>query len=118
MQFAPLSSSAKGSAKRRAVAFGVFGFEVRDLRRSTTAVSTGGSAGATTGCAGCCGDGSHIGMTCTVSCAGSGAAGGMSCCGRGKADAARTPSGQVSAPTLQDAGREWLSIGRGLFRRT
>ena len=118
MQFAPVSFWAKGSAKRRTVAFGVFGFEIRGLRRSMTAVSTGGSTGATTGSAGCCGDGSHTGMTCTVGCAGSGAAGGMSCCGTGKADAARNPSGQVFAPTLQDAGRGWLSIGRDLFRRT
>ena len=118
MQFAPLSSSAKGSANRRALAFGVFGFEVRRLQLSTTAVSTGGSAGSTTGWAGCGGDGSHIGMTCTVGCAGSGATGCTSCCGRGTADVARNPSGQVSARTLQGVGRGWSSIGRGLSRRT
>ena len=45
MQFAPLSSSANGSANRRAVTFGACVFEVRGLWRSAAAVSAGDRVG-------------------------------------------------------------------------
>jgi hypothetical protein len=119
MQFAPPSSSAKGSAKCRGVTICVFGFEIRGLRRSTTAaVPTGGSAGSATGCAGWRDDGSHGAMTCTVGHAGSGARRRVSCGGRGGADLARDPSGHVSARTFRGAGRGRPSVGLGLPRRT
>ncbi len=114
MQFAPLSSSANGSAKRRVVTFGARGFDVGDFRSSATAVSTGSAIGS----AGCCGVGSHTAMTCTAGSADLGLIFGMSRSGGGGADFARNPSGQVSARTCHGAGRGRCSAGFVLSRRT
>ena len=118
MQFAPPSSGEKGSAKSRPVVFGPLGFGTRGARPPTAAIPPGCSAGSATGCADRCCGGSHIGMTCTVGCAGSGATGRMSCGGRGEAGLARNPSGQTAARTLRGAGRGRSSTGLGPLRRT
>jgi hypothetical protein len=118
MQFAPPSSGEKGSAKSRPVVFGALGFGTRGARPRTAAIPPGCSAGSASVCADRCCAGSHIGMTCTVGCAGSGAAGWMSCGGRDGAGLARNPSGQTSARTLRGAGRGRSSTGLGPLRRT
>ncbi len=118
MQFAPPSSGEEGSAKSRPVDFGALRVGTWAARPRTAAISPACSAGSATGCADRCCAGSHIGMTCTVGCAGSGAAGWMSCGGRGDAGLARNPSGQTSARTLRGAGRGRSSTGLGPLRRT
>jgi hypothetical protein len=118
MQFAPPPSGEKGSAKSRPVVFGALGFGTRGARPPAAAIPPGCSAGSATGCADRCCVGSHIGMTCTVGCAGSGATGWRSCGGRGDAGLARKPSGQTSARTLHGAGRGRSSTGLGPLRRT
>ena len=118
MQFAPPSSGEKGSAKSRPVVFGALGFGTRSVRPSTAAIPLGCLTGCASGCADRCCVGSHIGMTCTVGCAGSGADGWMSCGGRDDAGLARNPSGQTSARTLHGAERGRSSTGPGPLRRT
>jgi hypothetical protein len=118
MQFAPSPSGEKGSANSRPVVFGALGFGTRGVRLPPAAIPPGCSAACASDCADRCCVGSHIGMTCTVGCAGSGATGWRSCGGRGDAGLARKPSGQTSARTLHGAGRGRSSTGLGPLRRT
>jgi hypothetical protein len=74
-------------------------------------VPLGNSAGFSSSMTGCCADGSHIGMTCTVGGVGSGATGWVSGRGTGGDDFARNPSGQVSVCTFHGFGRAGLSAG-------
>src|SRR4051812_19592945 len=103
MQLVPPSPSANGSAKCRATTFGALALAMHGLRDAGPAASTGGSPGLVTGCADCCDDGCHIGMTCTTGGAASGTTGCLSCGGTGCAGLARSPSSQVSARAFRDA---------------
>jgi hypothetical protein len=76
MQLLPSSPSENGSAKCRSI--GVLALTRRGLRILGAAASAGGLEAFSTGCAVCCGDGSHIGMTWTTGGGALGAAGGIS----------------------------------------
>src|SRR4051812_26759686 len=97
MQLVPPSPSANGSAKRRSAAIGGLALARRGLRALGAAASTGEAGGASTGGAACCGDGCHIGMTCTTGGGAVGAAGCISGGGRDCAGLARNPSSQPYA---------------------